>query len=386
MHFHSVAPPCFGRQTRALGLAISGLLLFALGAAAAELSGEWEAQFGFGLGPQLCEMEGELSILWTGVGWDVEGVFEFERSTWAQLDVETSVELDPIGFSWSIRWDAIDRCFERLTLATWVEREDIEIDADFDLYKTRCWTDLRAQYDLEPCEIDVKIRLGASKSFSFDFYRLDVAVSSEIRGIPVDVEARWTAKKGFEWVDIEALVSPLQELPGLEIEVETRFTRTGRERSFEPVLEVRGGLRGGIELARALQRDCHGRRALHRRMVDRRHDERNGVGGRVGFRAGELRPDVEQEGRRGQGVRRCARIGLRGRGAVRSLSVDRGVGVCHPPVRCAALGSNPHDHRDPPDVFVDDGGDRGVGRRLGRRGDARCRARMVIVAAVRAGV
>jgi len=245
MKFHSAVRPCFIRQAHALGLAVGGLLIFVFGTAAAGFSGEWEAQFVFGRGPRPCEMEGELAILWTDVGWDVEGVFQFERSTWAQLDVETSVELDSIGFSWSTRWDAIDRRFERLTLETWAEREGIEIDADFDLYETRCWTDLRAQCDLGPCEIDVKARLGASKSFSFDFYRLDVSVSSEIRGTPADVEARWTAKNGFEWVEVEAVVSPLQKLPGMEIEVETRLTRTGREGSFEPVLEAWGACEWG---------------------------------------------------------------------------------------------------------------------------------------------
>jgi len=83
-------------------------------------------------------------------------------------------------------------------------------------------------------EIDIEVRLGASKAFCFDFHRVDAKVSFEAFGLPFDIEGRFTAKTGLDRLDVQAIVSLLSFLPFLTIESEASLPLTGRTLSCEP--------------------------------------------------------------------------------------------------------------------------------------------------------
>ncbi len=243
MIFLSRADALPGRSPRALrlGYLFGGLLLVALGAVAVAFEADWEMLLIYDAGAAKWEMEGELAVAWSRVGWDIGCEIAFEESVWDRVEVEASFEAELGRIGAAIRWDPVMRTFTKLSLEAWIEAAGIDAKCDFDLYATRCWTDLKTAWEVAGCEIDIAVRLGASKRFCVDFYRLDAAVSLEVEDIPIDVDARFTAKRGFERLDVEtAFTVP----PWLAIDVDARWTADGRTVSFESEMETLASCEG----------------------------------------------------------------------------------------------------------------------------------------------
>lgn len=231
-------------------------LLFAffsciVGTGLAKLTGSWESQVRLDREADTWEVEGELTAAISGAAWEVEGVCEYDLEAWRKLEVEASAEVSGIELGSKITFDPTRKGFKKLATDLSFETHGWVLDAGFDLYPDHSWTDVRARCELDPCELDVKTRLGASKAFSFDFYRADVEISFVTCGVPVDVAGRFTAKRGFEWIDIETVIVLPPLLSWLAIEAETRLTLGGPRLSFEPEVDALAaweGLSASIEL------------------------------------------------------------------------------------------------------------------------------------------
>jgi len=236
------------------GAALALLVLFPLRSAevgGVEIEGSWESVLRIDWSEDAAELESELTVSVEAAAWEAGAAVELDPEGWKKLEVEAAAELPVLELASKLTFDPRAAEFKKLTSDVALESRGWEIDAGLDLYADHCWVDLRARGDFETHEIDIKTRLGASRAFSFGFYRTDVEVSFETCGIPVDVEIRFTAKKGFERVDVETTLPPLPTLPWVEVEIDARFTATGSELSFKPVLGatmVWEGLTSSIEL------------------------------------------------------------------------------------------------------------------------------------------
>jgi len=216
-----------------IGLVLLSLLIAVAVAASATVSGGLEAKLVYDVRDLAWVMERELTFSEED-GWEVVIETEVEDSVWSRLEIEASIESEDGGVEATVRWDPAQCAFSRLSLDAWAEPEPFAIDIGFDLYARRCWTDLEIGCEVGDCEIDIEVRLGASKSLSFDFYRADAGLSFETCGIEVDVEGRVSAKKGFERIDVEAVVPLPEALSWLTMEAEGRWTLDGENLAFEP--------------------------------------------------------------------------------------------------------------------------------------------------------
>ena len=62
------------------------------------------------------EMEGELTVAYAGMGWEVEGVIEFDLQEWRKLEVEVSLELPGIELGSKLTLDPIKACLKKLVM------------------------------------------------------------------------------------------------------------------------------------------------------------------------------------------------------------------------------------------------------------------------------
>jgi hypothetical protein len=219
-------------------LILFGALLVVSLVATAAVSGDLDASFVCDVGADVWDLEGELTIGAANGEWEVAADIDVDASVWERLDVDGSIDLGNRGAAATVRWDPSRCVFYKLALDGWLTLGRFEFDVEFDLYATRCWTDLGIECEIGGCEIDIEVRLGASKAFCLDFYRLDTELSFETCGIPIDIESRVSAKKGFERIDVETILPLPATLSWLAVEVEARWTVAGRECSFEPELDV----------------------------------------------------------------------------------------------------------------------------------------------------
>jgi len=239
---------------RHIGAAVPLLALFLLystEASGAEIGGSWESLLRVDWEASATELEGELEFCVEGTAWEAEATVEFDPEGWKKLEVEAGGELPGFELGSKLTFDPRIAEFKKLALDLALESHGWEIDIGLDLYSDHCWADLRAQVELDTCEIDIKTRLGASKAFSLDFYRTDIEISFETCGVPVDVETRFTAKKGFERIDVEAVFPLPPFLSWVEVEIDTRLTSKGKKTTFEPELDAAmswEGLTASIEL------------------------------------------------------------------------------------------------------------------------------------------
>ena len=181
------------------------------------------------------DLESELTLgEWSG--WDLAVALEIEACRWKRIEAEVSFEWLHGEISSMARWDPRKGTFAKWTVDGSLERVDTTFAVGFDLSLTRCWTDLEMKAETGGCQVEIELRLGASRSFCFDFYRIDVDVSFEASGLPIDVESRLSAKKGFEWIEVEAGI-PVP-VTWLGVEVAGRWAAHGRTVSFEPELEA----------------------------------------------------------------------------------------------------------------------------------------------------
>jgi hypothetical protein len=233
------------------------VLLFALlvssvgGAIGAEFTGSWESVYRLDGREFAGEMEGELTVGVVGAVLEAEATVEFDLEEWTELELGASVEASASELSATATFEPDERRFKKLATDLSFEFRGSALDAGFDLYRDHLWADLRVQHELNGVEVDIKTRLGASKTFCLDFYRADVEVSFEARGIPIDIAGRFSAKKDFEWIDVEAILPLPPDLAWLSVEVEARWTRGGMQLSFEPALDTVTaweGLTASVEL------------------------------------------------------------------------------------------------------------------------------------------
>jgi hypothetical protein len=179
-------------------------------------------------------LERELTFAEEQDGWEIAIGTEVEDFVWGRLEIEASIESEGSGVGAIVRWDPAQCVFSKLSLDAWWEPGCLTLDVGFDLYATRCWTDLGIECEIGGGEIDVGVRFGASRSFCFDFYRADAGFSFETCGIEVDIDGRVSAKKGFERIDVEALVPLPSVLSWLTMEAEARWTMDAESLAFEP--------------------------------------------------------------------------------------------------------------------------------------------------------
>ena len=99
-----------------------------------------------------------------------------------------------------------------------LERADATFAVGFDLSLTRGWTDLEMKAEASGCQIEMELRLGASRSFCFDVYRIDVDVSFEASGLPIDVESRLSAGRTVSF-EPEFEAEAIWETGGLSLEL-----------------------------------------------------------------------------------------------------------------------------------------------------------------------
>ena len=214
-------------------LLLSFLLSGAVGTSAA-LSGGLEAKLDYDVRGFAWTLERGLTFSEEEDGWEIVIETEVEDFVWERLEIEAAVESEDRGVGATVRWDPAQCAFSRLSLDAWLETGCFALDAGFDLYATRCWTDLGIECEVGGGEIDVGVRFGASKSFCFDFYRADAGLSFETCGMEVDIDGRVSAKKGFERIDVEAVIPLPEALSWLTMEAEARWTLDAESLAFEP--------------------------------------------------------------------------------------------------------------------------------------------------------
>ncbi len=207
-------------------------------ASGGQIEGTWESQVVLDLTESPWAVDGELTIAFEGVGWEVEGIAEVESSVWDRVKLEASIEANPFDLESSVTWDPRKRRFKKLTLDTEIAFREWEIGLDLDLYADHCWVDVGLEGEHGAYEVDVVARFGASKSFSLAFYRTDIEISFETCNASFDIESRFSAKKGFDRVDVEIAVPLPTIVPWLVVEAEIRLTRAGTQWSFEPEIDA----------------------------------------------------------------------------------------------------------------------------------------------------
>ncbi len=203
-----------------------------------EWSGAWEAQISLDTEDRDWMVEQELTVGLAGTVWEVEGALEIDSEGWDKLEIEASWKIGGVEVESKITFDASRVRFKKLTTDISLALGGLDLDVGLDLYSNHCWMDVRAQYERDGFEVDLKTRLGASKAFCLDFYRSDIELSFTTFGVPVDVESRISAKKGFERVDVETVFPLSPILTWLTIEADIRWTMDGRTMSLEPELEA----------------------------------------------------------------------------------------------------------------------------------------------------
>ena len=103
-------------RARLVVLLLVSLLFRVAGAGAVEFAGSWKSQLIPGFEERAWEMEGKLMVTCACMGWEVEGVIEFDLQEWWKVEVEASLELRGIEFGSELTLDPIKACLRELAI------------------------------------------------------------------------------------------------------------------------------------------------------------------------------------------------------------------------------------------------------------------------------
>jgi len=239
---------------------LSAWILLALAwhvaAGGASQSGSWDALGTFDAVSGDWEVESGVRVTYAQAPWEVMAKLGAAAGGLKTVSLQGEIDLEEIDLLASIAWDPPAGRVKKLALETEFQAGGGTFDVDLDLYPDHLWTDLRLRGKGAESALDIQVRLGASKAFSFDFYRADVDLSFSACNGPVDVNVRVTAKQGFEWLRVEGALPVPEHLHGVHVEAQARWTVTAAGLVLEPRVEAQAVLRE--DRSAAIELHCEG--------------------------------------------------------------------------------------------------------------------------------
>ena len=191
-------------------LAASAQVPFACPASPA-LHGEWTAECRLRALPENkprmdLEQEHIVSFAFESPHFEVALALTADSEGLADGDVEALWERDPFELLAEVRFDvrAADWDKTRFGFEFDPETVPLELEATWDLYRSRSRLRLQAEADLEPLAMDLDLRFDTSDQHGFRFDRADVTIECPLADkTEISWETRFSEGGGWEFADVE---------------------------------------------------------------------------------------------------------------------------------------------------------------------------------------